>query len=153
WQSWPVYSRAGAAGRMALIEEGAKLLSVAPTACTARGGAVIAGAQTITYGDIVKQGSLTRRYTPDELAKLPMKSAAERRLVGRPVAALDIPAKINGSGHYGIDAKVPGMLYGRPKIPPTRNGSKVNSVDDSAARKVKGYIQSIVLDDPSDTVP
>ena len=153
WQSWPVYSRAGAAGRMALIEEGAKLLSVAPTACTARGGAVIAGAQTITYGDIVKQGSLTRRYTPDELAKLPMKSAAERRLVGRPVAALDIPAKVNGSGRYGIDAKVPGMVYGRPKIPPTRNGSKVNSVDDSAARKVKGYIQSIVLDDPSDTVP
>ena len=69
------------------------------------------------------------------------------------MAALDIPAKINGSGHYGIDAKVPGMVYGRPKIPPTRNGSKVNSVDDSAARKVKGYIQSIVLDDPSDTVP
>src|SRR4029077_18865376 len=31
WQSWPVYSRAGAAGRMALIEEGAKILGVAPT--------------------------------------------------------------------------------------------------------------------------
>ena len=45
------------------------------------------------------------------------------------------------------------MVYARPKIPPTRNGSKVKSVDDSAARKVKGYLQSLVLDDPSDTVP
>ena len=153
WQSWPVYSRTGAAGRMALIEEGAKLLGVAPSACAARGGFVISGASTISYGDIVKRGSLARRYTPEEMAKLPFKPAAERRLVGRPVAALDIPAKINGSGLYGIDAKVPGMVYGRPKIPPTRNGSKVNSVDDSAARNVKGYIQSIVLEDPSDTVP
>jgi isoquinoline 1-oxidoreductase beta subunit len=153
WQTWPVFSRAGAAGRMALIDEGAKLLGVSPTACAARMGAVVAGEEKISYGEIVSRGALDRRYTPDELAELPLKPASERRLVGRAAAALDIPMKTIGATLYGIDAKMPNMVYARPKIPPTRNGSKVNSVDDSAARKVKGYLQSLVLDDPSDTVP
>jgi isoquinoline 1-oxidoreductase subunit beta len=153
WQTWPVFSRAGAAGRIALIDEGARLLSVSATACTARAGAVIAGEQKISYGEIVSRGGLDRRYTPDQLDKLPIKPASERRLVGRAAAALDIPMKTVGAALYGIDAKAPNMVYARPKIPPTRNGSKVNSVNDSAARKVKGYLQSLVLDDPSDTVP
>ncbi|MBV8664499.1 MAG: molybdopterin-dependent oxidoreductase, partial [Hyphomicrobiales bacterium] len=152
-QTWPIFSQAGAAGRMALIEAGAKLLNVSPTACSARAGEVIAGDQKISYGDIVRRGALDRRYTADELAKLPIKPASERRLVGRPATALDIPTKTNGAAVYGIDAKAPNMVYARPKIPPTRYGSKVNSVDDSAARKVKGYLQSLVLDDPSETVP
>ena len=153
WLTWPVFSRAGAAGRMSLIDEGAKLLNVSPTACTARAGAVVAGEQKISYGEIVSRGRLDRRYTPDELDKLPIKPASERRLIGRAVAALDIPTKTTGAALYGIDAKTPNMVYARPKIPPTRNGSKVNSVDDSAARKVKGYLQSLMLNDPSDTVP
>ena len=153
WQTWPIFSRAGAAGRTALIDEGAKLLSVSPTVCTARAGAVVAGEQKISYGEIVSRGRLDRRYTSDELAGLPIKPASERRLIGRPAAALDIPMKTTGAALYGIDAKAPNMVYARPKIPPTRNGSKVKSVNDSAARKVKGYLQSLVLDDPSDTVP
>ncbi len=153
WQTWPVFSRAGAAGRMALIDAAAPLLDVSPSDCTARGGMVTCGSLAISYGSIVRRGKLDRHYTPDELAKLPIKPAAERRLVGRSVLALDIPPKTNGSARYGIDATQPGMVHARPKIPPTRNGSKVVSVDDSAARAVKGYIRSLVLDDPSDTVP
>jgi CO/xanthine dehydrogenase Mo-binding subunit len=61
--------------------------------------------------------------------------------------------KTNGTAVYGIDAKVPGMVYARPKLPPTRNGAKVVSVDDSAAKKVAGYQRYLILDDPSDTVP
>jgi len=152
-QTWPVFTRAGAAGRMALIDEGARLLGVSPTVCTARTGAVVAGEKKISYGEIVSRGRLDRRYTPAELAELPIKPASERRLIGRAAAALDIPMKTNGDARYGIDAKTPNMVYARPKIPPTRNGSKVNSIDDSAAREVKGYLQSLVLEDPSDTVP
>ncbi len=44
------------------------------------------------------------------------------------------------------------MVYARPKIPPTRNDFKVRSIDNSAARSVKGYISSLALDDPSGTV-
>jgi CO/xanthine dehydrogenase Mo-binding subunit len=50
WQSFPVLSRAGAAGRIALIEEAAKLLSVDPGACTARNGTIVAAQNSMTYG-------------------------------------------------------------------------------------------------------
>ncbi|MDR3507327.1 MAG: molybdopterin-dependent oxidoreductase [Caulobacteraceae bacterium] len=153
WQTFPIFSRAGAAGRMALIEAGAKLLGASPAACSARKGAVAAGGRSITYGEIVRRGALSRQYSADDLAKLPIKPVDQRNLIGKPVAALDIAAKTTGAAIYGIDAKVPGMVYARPKLPPTRNGSKVVSVDDSAARKVKGYLRCITLDDPSDTVP
>ena len=153
WLDFPVYSRASAAGRIALIEAGARLMGVEPAQCAARQGAVVAGNQSIVYGEIVKRGELTRKFTPDELAKLPIKPAADRQLIGKQTDALDIPAKINGTARYGIDAAVPGMVYARPKLPPTRYGSVVRKVDDSAAKQVKGYLTSLMLEDPSNLVP
>lgn len=153
WQTFPVFSRAGAAGRIALIEQGAKLLNVDPSTCRAESGAVSSGGTSLTFGEIVRRGVPARRFSAEELEKLPIKPASERRLIGRSVQALDIPPKTDGTARYGIDANIPGMVYARPKIPPTRNGAKVNSVDDSAAKVVKGYVGSLVLDDPSGTVP
>jgi isoquinoline 1-oxidoreductase beta subunit len=153
WQSFPVLSRAGAAGRTALIEEGAKLLGVSPQSCMARDGAVHTKGRSILYGDIVARGDLRRAYTPEQLHKMPIKAPAERRLIGRDTVALDVPSKTNGKGLYGLDAVVEGMIYGRPKIPPTRYDSKVVSIDDSAAKHLPGYIQSLALDDPSGTAP
>ena len=114
---------------------------------------MFAANQSISYGQIVSSGEPTRKFAPDELAQLPIKPASERRLIGKKTDALDIPAKINGTARYGIDAVVEGMVYARPKIPPTRNGSVVRAVDNSAAKQVKGYLTSIVLEDPSNTVP
>jgi CO/xanthine dehydrogenase Mo-binding subunit len=153
WVDFPIYSRAGAAGRIALIEAGARLLGVSPTQCVARRGAVSAEGRSITYGEIVRRGSPAREFTSDQLAKLPIKPPSERRLIGQKIDALDVPGKINGTARYGIDAVVEGMVYARPKIPPTRYGSVVRTVDDSAAKRVKGYLTSLVLEDPSETVP
>jgi CO/xanthine dehydrogenase Mo-binding subunit len=153
WETFPIFSRAGAAGRIALIEEGAKLLGVPAQQCLARNGAVVTGNRSVSFGDIVKHGSLRRTFTPDELAQLPIKPASERRLIGRNTDAIDIQAKTNGTARYGIDATIDGMVYARPKIPPTRNGARVRSIDDSAARKINGYIGSLALEDPSNTVP
>lgn len=153
WQTWPVFSRAGAAGRIALVEAGARLLGAPASAATARNGKVIVGGRSISYGEIARRGGVTRSFSDDELQKLPIKPPSERRLVGKPYKALDIPRKIDGTAIYGIDAKLPGMLYARPLIPPTRNGASVLSIDDSDARGVKGYVKSIALDDPSETVP
>jgi isoquinoline 1-oxidoreductase beta subunit len=153
WADFPLYSRAGAAGRIALIEAGARLLGVSPSQCFARQGAVFAASRSIAYGEIIRRGMPTRAFTPDELARLPIKPASERRLIGKKADALDIPAKINGTARFGIDAAVEGMVYARPKIPPTRNGAVVRALDDSAAKRIKGYLTSLVLEDPSDTVP
>src|ERR1700685_1130 len=153
WQSFPILSRAGAAGRIALTEEGAKLLGANPQSCTARNGAVHADGRSILYGDIVARGDLRRAFTAEQLHTLAIKPPAERLLIGRDTMALDVPSKTNGAGRYGIDAVVEGTIYARPKIPPTRYDSKVVSIDDSAARRLPGYIQSIALEDPSGIAP
>ena len=153
WQSFPILSRAGAAGRVALIEEGAKLLGANPQSCTARTGAVHANGRSILYGDIVARGNMRRAFTPEQLKAIPIKAPRERRLIGRDTMALDVPSKTNGTGRYGIDAAVEGMVYARPKIPPTRYDSKVVSIDDSKAKHLPGYIRSLALDDPSGIAP
>jgi isoquinoline 1-oxidoreductase subunit beta len=153
WMTFPVFSRAGAAGRIALVDEGARLLGVSASQCVARSGAVLAGDRSISYAEIVQRGDLRRTFAAEELEKMPIKPASERRLIGRNTQAIDIPAKTNGATRYGIDATVEGMVYARPKIPPTRNGASVRSIDDSAAKGVKGYISCLALKDPSGTVP
>jgi hypothetical protein len=66
---------------------------------------------------------------------------------------LDVPSKVIGKGKYGLDAVVEGMVYARPRIPPTRYDSKVVSIDDSAAKRVPGYLKSLTLEDPSGLAP
>ena len=44
------------------------------------------------------------------------------------------------------------MAYAMPLLPPTRYGSTVNAVDDSAAKTIPGYIGAIAINDPSQTV-
>ena len=153
WQSFPLMSQAGAAGRIALIDEGARLMGVPAASCSARNSVVTGGGKSISYGEIVAKGELKRSFTADELGKLPIKPAAERRLIGKGAPARDIPAKTNGTAVYGLDAVVDGMVYARPKLPPTRNDSSVVSIDDSAAKAVPGYLRSIALEDASATVP
>src|SRR5262249_6955701 len=111
WQAFLPFSQAGAAGRIALIEEGAKLLSVDKEACTARTGAVSTDDRSITYGDIVARGSLKRTFTADQLKAMPIKKPADRRLIGHDTKAIDIPAKTNGAARYGIDAEFDDIVY------------------------------------------
>ena len=153
WQNFDLMSRAGAAGRSALIEEGARLLGVAATDCSAANSQVICRDKSIGYGDIVSKGNLSRTYTDAQLANLSIKAAKDRKLIGSETQALDIPNKTNGAAIYGIDATYEGMVYAKPIVPPTRYGASVKSVDDSQAKNVKGYQQTLVLDDPSGTVP
>ena len=61
------------------------------------------------------------------------------------------PSKTNGTAKYGIDVMLPGMVYGKIVMPPVRYGATVKSVDDSAAKKVPGFIKAVTLDDKTGT--
>jgi len=156
--SWSVFttftmlSQAGAAGRTVLVDAAAKLMGVDAADCEARDGAVIAGDQRLSFGEIVAKGDISRSFTDEELADMPVKPAAERRLIGEPVAALDIPEKSTGEATYGVDVELPGMVFGVPLIPPTRYGSTISSIDDTAAKDIPGYLRTVQLTDPSDTI-
>ena len=155
--SWSVFtsftqlSQAGAAGRVTLIDAGAALLGVAADGCVARDSQVIAGDNSIAFAEIVQRGAIDRSFTADELGALPVKTPEQRDLIGKPTPQLDIPAKSTGQAEYGLDAELPGMVYARPVLPPTRYGCVVNSVDDAAATGIAGYLGYEVLSDPSET--
>jgi CO/xanthine dehydrogenase Mo-binding subunit len=118
WTSFTALSQAGAAGRMVLLEQGAKLLGVAAGDCQARDSQVICGSQSIQFAEIVQRGDIDRVFTSEELAALPVKAPQDRTLIGKPTQALDIPAKANGTAQFGIDVEIDGMVYARPVIPP-----------------------------------
>ena len=154
--SWSVFttftmlSQAGAAGRTVLIEEGAKMLGVEAGQCRAEGGNVICDDQQVSFAEIVSRTDITRSFSEEELAAMPVKSPNERTLIGKDTKALDVPAKSHGDAVYGLDTELPNMVYAHPLIPPTRYGSTINSIDDTAAKDIPGYLQTLALNDPSE---
>lgn len=142
-------SQAGAAGRVAMIDAAAELLGGEASAYEVRDGRISGPGGSITYAELVSQNAVSRVFTPDEIADMPLKPVNERRIIGTPGNAFDIPAKVDGSAKYGIDASTEGMVYARPLIPPTRYGSVVETINDEAARAVPGYQQTVALDDPT----
>jgi isoquinoline 1-oxidoreductase beta subunit len=75
-----------------------------------------------------------------------LKSPENFRLIGTPVKRLDAPAKVNGSAIYGIDARPSGVKFATLAQSPVFGGW-VRSVDDTAAKAVKGVRQIVRLDD------
>jgi CO/xanthine dehydrogenase Mo-binding subunit len=156
--SWSVFtsfamlSRAGAAGRIVLAEAGARLLGVDAGQCQVRDSRVTCSDRSVTFAEIVQNGAIDRSFSTEELEALPIKPASARTLIGKDVKSLDIPPKTDGTATFGIDVELEGMVYARPLIPPTRYGSAVNGVDDSAARNIRGYIGYRVIEDPSGTL-
>ena len=144
-------SRAGAAGRIALVAAAAKKFGVAPEACVAASGKVTSGGKSITYAELVKAGGIAAAMSDADLKQITLKAPSQYKIVGKSVPALDIPPKVDGSARYGIDFQTPNLLFAKLVRIPVRSGAKVKSVDDQGARKIPGYIKTLVLDDPSKT--
>ena len=147
--SFEMLSRAGAAGRTVLIDAAAALMNVDAMQLSAENGRVSGAGQSLSFADIVSRGDISRSFNEDQLAAMPIKPASARTLIGKPALALDVPAKSTGEAVYGLDAELPGMVYAHPIIAPTRYGSVITSVDDSAAKAIPGYQQTLVIEDSS----
>jgi isoquinoline 1-oxidoreductase subunit beta len=146
-------SRAGAAGRIALTEAAAAAMGVPASELVVRESTIShpKSKKSMTFAEIVKSGKITKTFTPDELKAIKLKTADQYTMIGVSVPQLDIPSKTNGTAKYGIDVMLPGMVYGRVVTPPVRFGATVKSVDDSEAKKVKGFIKAVTLDDKTAT--
>src|SRR6476659_9485810 len=146
-------SRAGAAGRMALTEAAAASMGVQAGDLVVRDSTITnpKSKKSMTFAEIVKSGKATKTFTPDELKAIKLKSPDQYTLIGVSVPQLDIPSKTNGTAKFGIDVMLPGMVHGAVVTPPVRYGATVKSVDDSAAKKVPGFIKAVTLDDKTAT--
>lgn len=144
-------SRAGAAGKIALLEAAAAKLGGTAADYTVADGVVTGSGGKVTYGELAADGIEARQLSEDEMKALVLKAPADRNLVGKPVAALDIPDKVRGKAMYGMDASLPGMVYAVPVAAPVRYGASVTAVDDTAAKSIPGYEQHVIVTDPLGT--
>ncbi|MEK1850615.1 MAG: molybdopterin cofactor-binding domain-containing protein, partial [Phyllobacterium sp.] len=69
--------------------------------------------------------------------KVTLKNPKDFRIIGRPTARLDARAKSSGQQDFGIDFPLPGQLTAVVARPPVF-GARIASLDDSAARAIKG---------------
>ena len=149
-------SRAGAAGRIALVEAAGAIMGLPPyfkDEMVVRDSVVAhpKSKKQVTFAEIVKSGKATKTFTPDELKAIKLKTSDQYTLIGVSVPQLDIPDKTRGAAKYGIDTMLPGMVYGKIVTPPVRYGATVKTVDESEAKKVPGFIKTITLDDKTGT--
>ena len=146
-------SRAGAAGRIALTEAAAAMMGVPASELVVRDSRIshAKSKKSLSFAEIVKSGKATKKFSADELKALKLKTPDQYTLVGQSIPQIDIPSKTNGTAKYGIDTFLPGMVYGKIVMPPVRYGATVKSVDDSAAKKVPGFIKAVTLEDKTGT--
>ncbi len=126
-----------------LVQAAAQQWQVEPASCTTSNGQVLhaASGRRLSYGDLVDAANT--QTPPRDVA---LKDPTDFVLIGKPLKRLDTPDKTNGKAVYGIDAMLPGMKFATLKACPVFGG-KVARVDDSAARKLPGVQQIVVLDD------
>jgi isoquinoline 1-oxidoreductase beta subunit len=141
--SWQPMRQAGATARTMLIAAAAKRWNVDPASCRAQSGEVLHVATTrrLKYGELVVDAS--KISVPDNVA---LKRPADFKLIGTPAKRLDTPAKVNGTAVYGIDVRPPGVKIATLAQSPVFGG-RLKSVDDTAAKAVKGVRQIVRLDD------
>ncbi|WGR99289.1 molybdopterin-dependent oxidoreductase [Bradyrhizobium sp. ISRA443] len=146
-------SRAGAAGRIALTEAAASAMGVPAGELVVRDSVIShpKSKKSMSFADVVKSGKATKTFTADDLKAIKLKSPEQYTMIGVSVPQIDIPYKTNGTAKYGIDVMLPGMVYGALVTPPVRYGATVKSVDDSAAKKVPGFIKAVTIDDKTGT--
>ena len=127
---------AAAQAREILLAEAAKRLG-APA--TAQDGAAVTGdGRRIPYAQLVEGKTLNVRAVPES------KLITARRVMGKSIPRVDIPAKVTGGVAYVQDLRLPGMVHARVVRPPSP-GAQLKSVNSDAVAKMAG-VQKIVRD-------
>jgi isoquinoline 1-oxidoreductase beta subunit len=141
--AWKPLREAGATARTMLVSAAAKRWNVDPASCRAQRGEVVHAptGRSLKYGDLAADAA--RMPVPDNVV---LKRPEDFKLIGTPAKRLDTPAKVNGTAVYGIDVRPSGVKIATLAQSPVFGG-RVKSVDDAAAKAVKGVRQIVRLDD------
>jgi isoquinoline 1-oxidoreductase beta subunit len=132
--AWMRLRRAGAAARAMLVAAAAARWNVPATRLRTENGRVIdpSTRRAATYGELADAAAaMTVPDTP------PLKTPEQFRLIGTRVPLVDARDKVSGRAIYGIDVRTPGMLFATVVHPPVFGG-KLKSIDDTAAKVVRG---------------
>jgi isoquinoline 1-oxidoreductase beta subunit len=129
--------RAGATVRELMITAAARKWNISRAHCIAKHAMVLdktTPSRRATYGELVEDAAKLPLPDPETV---PLKNEDQFRLIGHSVPRVDIPAKINGSAQFGLDVRVPDMLFAVIARCPTFGG-KAAQFDPAKAKAVSG---------------
>lgn len=131
--------KAGAVAKAMLIAAAAKAWGIQPDQCAADNGTVVhtGTMKSISYAELVCEAA--KLEVPKEVT---LKSPKDFKLIGKEQKKNNLNDIITGKTKYGIDLKVPGMLYASVERCPVLGGSLI-SVDDSEALKLAGVVKVV----------
>ncbi|MEN3291162.1 MAG: isoquinoline 1-oxidoreductase subunit beta [Burkholderiales bacterium] len=139
---WERLRIGGAQVRTMLVSAAANKWGVDPAQCRAENGTVFGpGGKKATYGELAEAAS--KLPVPKDVV---LKDPKNFKIVGKPTRRLDTPAKVNGTAEFGIDVKLPGMVYASLEQCAVIGG-KVKSFDASKAKAMPGVIDVVQIDD------
>lgn len=128
------FRKLGASAKEVFLLAAATKWSVDVSSCYAENGKVIhrPSQKSLRYGDLLEAASQL------ELPKEPkLKDPKDFRIIGKFIRRPDVPLKTNGQAEFGIDVRVPGMVFATVERCPVIGGS-LKSFDASKALKMKG---------------
>src|SRR5262249_12617016 len=128
--------RVGAQAREMLIAAAAQQWRAKRWDCQAENGTVVhvPTNRRLSYGELVEVASELPVIHPDEVS---LKLPRDFRYIGKPLPRTDVPSKVDGSAAFGIDVRVPEMLFAVIARCPFFGG-KLQSFDPAAAKTVPG---------------
>jgi isoquinoline 1-oxidoreductase len=129
----PVLRGAAAEARATLLDLAAERLGVEASRLTVREGAILGGAQPLTYGQLVEGKRIERRASMTAVPRSPASFA----VVGTSAPRRDALEKVTGKAHYAGDVTLPGMLHARMLRPPA-HGASFRDVDVRKAEAIEG---------------
>jgi isoquinoline 1-oxidoreductase beta subunit len=134
--SWLPLRQAGAAAREMLIAAAAKKWEVGTDTCKAKNGYVVHGhpERSFRFGEIVAEAA---GLPIPNFHTVPLRNPNDFTIVGHDVHRVDAAAKSTGDAKFGIDSRVPGMLYAAVARCPVFGG-KVASFDATKTKAIPG---------------
>jgi isoquinoline 1-oxidoreductase beta subunit len=134
---------AGAAAREMLLQAAAQDWQVPIAELTARNSMILhqASGREETFAHFATAAA---QFTPSSSPAL--KSVEEFRIMGKSKPRLDIPAKVDGTALFGMDASVEGMKYAAITAAPVF-GATLGQVDSKAAQAMPGVLRVVSLED------
>jgi isoquinoline 1-oxidoreductase subunit beta len=139
---WDKLRIAGAQARVMLTQAAASRWQVDASQCEAKNGVVSGpGGKKATYGQLAADAS--KLTPPKEVA---LKDPSQFKYIGKPLKRLDTPGKVTGRTQFGIDVRLPGMLYASLAQSPVIGG-KVTSYDAAKAKSMPGVKHVVQIPD------
>jgi len=138
---WVPLREIAATMREMIRTEAATLMNTSIDQVSIENGVAKAGSQSMTFGEIASQVENWQEVSTPEL-----KPVDQLKYVGKPIPRIDLKAKVNGEPIFGMDAEMPGMLYGSVLRPPLVD-AKLISANTSKAESMPGVVKVVKEED------